>query len=41
MCGRFDTSKFTRREIHDALASLFPVQTAALKLDATDPPRVR
>jgi putative SOS response-associated peptidase YedK len=34
MCGRFDTSKFTWREIHDALASLFPVKTAALNLEA-------
>jgi len=33
MCGRFDTSKFTWREIHDALASVIPVTTAALNLE--------
>jgi putative SOS response-associated peptidase YedK len=36
MCGRFDTSKFTWREIHDALNSLFPVKTPALNLEAND-----
>jgi putative SOS response-associated peptidase YedK len=34
MCGRFDTSKFTWREIHDALARFIPVKTAALNLEA-------
>jgi putative SOS response-associated peptidase YedK len=36
MCGRFDTSKFTWREIHDALASFIPVNSAALNLEAND-----
>lgn len=34
MCGRFDTSRFTWREIHDALANLFPVKTSAPNLEA-------
>jgi putative SOS response-associated peptidase YedK len=38
MCGRFDTSKFTWREIHDALASFIPVKTAPLNLEASADP---
>jgi len=36
MCGRFDTTKFTWREIHDALASFIPVKTAPLNLEPSD-----
>lgn len=33
MCGRFDTSRFTWREIHDALATFYPVTTPPLNLE--------
>jgi putative SOS response-associated peptidase YedK len=33
MCGRFDTTKFTWREIHDALDGLLPVSTPPLNLE--------
>lgn len=33
MCGRFDTSRFTWREIHDALATFIPVKTPPLNLE--------
>jgi putative SOS response-associated peptidase YedK len=36
MCGRFDTSKFTWREIHDQLAGFGSVATPALNLEAND-----
>ena len=36
MCGRFDTSHLTWREIHDQLAGLIPVGTAPLNLEAND-----
>jgi putative SOS response-associated peptidase YedK len=35
MCGRFDTSHLTWREIHDRLASLVPVKTAPLNLEGS------
>jgi putative SOS response-associated peptidase YedK len=34
MCGRFDTSKFTWREIHDHLAGFGRVTTSPLNLEA-------
>jgi putative SOS response-associated peptidase YedK len=36
MCGRFDTSHLTWREIHDQLESLIPVKTAPLNLEPND-----
>jgi putative SOS response-associated peptidase YedK len=39
MCGRFDTSHLTWRDIHDQLDTLIPVKTAALNLEPTDDAR--
>jgi putative SOS response-associated peptidase YedK len=39
MCGRFDTSHLTWREIHDQLDTLIPVKTPALNLEPTDDAR--
>jgi putative SOS response-associated peptidase YedK len=39
MCGRFDTSHLTWRDIHDQLDSMIPVKTAALNLEPTDDAR--
>jgi hypothetical protein len=36
MCGRFDTSKFTWRAIHDRLAKFAGVDTTPLHLEAND-----
>lgn len=33
MCGRFDTSRLTFREIHDQLAGFAPVRTAPLNME--------
>jgi hypothetical protein len=35
MCGRFDTSHLTWREIHDRLSSFIPVKTTPLNLEAS------